>query len=124
MLRIQAEFVEGFGALADLAPPSASSAPRAPRPTTRSTPRAWSSAAARRAGFAVITGGGPARWRRPTGRGGGRRALLGLGIELPFEQGLDEWVDIGIDFRYFFAGKTMFVKYCQGFVCLAGGFAP
>ena len=47
---------------------------------------------------------------------------VGLGIELPFEQGLNPWVDIGINFRYFFARKTMFVKYAQGFVVLPGGF--
>ena len=47
---------------------------------------------------------------------------VGLGIELPFEQGLNEWVDLGINFRYFFARKTMFVKYSQGFVVLPGGF--
>ena len=47
---------------------------------------------------------------------------VGLGIELPFEQGLNEWVDLGINFRYFFARKTMFVKYSQAFVCLPGGF--
>jgi uncharacterized protein (TIGR00730 family) len=47
---------------------------------------------------------------------------VGLGIELPFEQGLNQWVDLGIEFRYFFARKTMFVKYSQGFVCLPGGF--
>ena len=46
----------------------------------------------------------------------------GSGIELPFEQGLNPWVDIGVDFRYFFARKTMFVKYAQGFVVLPGGF--
>jgi hypothetical protein len=46
---------------------------------------------------------------------------VGLGIELPFEQGLNDWVDIGIDFRYFFVRKTMFVKYAQAFVvCPAG----
>ena len=47
---------------------------------------------------------------------------VGLGIELPFEQGLNRWVDLGINFRYFFARKTMFVKYSQAFVCLPGGF--
>ncbi|MEO7845605.1 MAG: TIGR00730 family Rossman fold protein, partial [Nocardioides sp.] len=46
---------------------------------------------------------------------------VGLGIELPFEAGLNEWVDKGINFRYFFARKTMFVKYAQGFVVLPGG---
>jgi uncharacterized protein (TIGR00730 family) len=47
---------------------------------------------------------------------------VGLGIELPFEQGLNEYVDRGFNFRYFFARKTMFVKYAQGFVVLPGGF--
>jgi uncharacterized protein (TIGR00730 family) len=46
---------------------------------------------------------------------------VGLGIELPFESGLNPWVDVGINFRYFFARKTMFVKYAQGFVVLPGG---
>ena len=46
---------------------------------------------------------------------------VGLGIELPFETGLNQWVDVGINFRYFFARKTMFVKYAQGFVVLPGG---
>ena len=48
-------------------------------------------------------------------------ASIGLGIELPFESGLNQWVDKGINFRYFFARKTMFVKYSQGFVVLPGG---
>ncbi|MCA1721807.1 MAG: TIGR00730 family Rossman fold protein, partial [Actinobacteria bacterium] len=43
-------------------------------------------------------------------------------IELPFEQHLNEWVDLGLNFRYFFARKTMFVKYAQAFVILPGGF--
>jgi uncharacterized protein (TIGR00730 family) len=45
-----------------------------------------------------------------------------LGIELPFEQSLNDWVDLGISFRYFFVRKTMFVKYAQAFVILPGGF--
>ena len=47
---------------------------------------------------------------------------VGLGIELPFEQRINDWVDIGINFRYFFARKTMFVKYAQAFVVMPGGF--
>jgi uncharacterized protein (TIGR00730 family) len=71
----------------------------------------------------VITGGGPGVMEaanRGAAEAGG--LSVGLGIELPFEQGLNEWVDIGIDFRYFFARKTMFVKYAQAFVVLPGGF--
>src|ERR1700710_373008 len=57
---------------------------------------------------------------RGASEGGG--LSVGLGIELPFEQELNEWVDVGILFRYFFVRKTMFVKYAQAFVILPGGF--
>ena len=75
------------------------------------------------AGYAVITGGGPgvmAAANRGAWEAGG--TSVGLGIELPFEQGMNEWVGIGVNFRYFFARKTMFVKYAQGFVVFPGGF--
>jgi uncharacterized protein (TIGR00730 family) len=70
----------------------------------------------------VITGGGPGTMEavnKGASEAGG--TSVGLGIELPFESGLNQWVDIGINFRYFFARKTMFVKYSQGFVVLPGG---
>jgi uncharacterized protein (TIGR00730 family) len=57
---------------------------------------------------------------RGAGEAGG--LSVGLGIELPFEQDLNEWVDVGIAFRYFFVRKTMFVKYAQAFVILPGGY--
>src|SRR6185295_14239574 len=57
---------------------------------------------------------------RGASEGGG--ISVGLGIELPFESGLNEYVDIGLNFRYFFIRKTMFVKYAQGFIVLPGGF--
>lgn len=47
---------------------------------------------------------------------------VGLGIELPFEQGMNRYVSLGINFRYFFARKVMFLKYSQGFVVMPGGF--
>ncbi|MDF0589551.1 TIGR00730 family Rossman fold protein, partial [Tsukamurella sp. 8F] len=75
------------------------------------------------AGYAVITGGGPGAMEaanRGANEAGGMS--VGLGIELPFEQGLNDYVDLGIEFRYFFVRKTMFVKYAQAFVCLPGGF--
>jgi len=124
VLRIQAEFVEGFGLLAEL--PRAVSVFGSAR-TPRDHPeyaagRALGSALAR-AGFAVITGGGPGVMEavnRGASEAGG--VSVGLGIELPFEQRLNDWVDVGLNFRYFFARKTMFVKYAQAFVILPGGF--
>ena len=74
------------------------------------------------AGFGVITGGGPGAMEAANKgalEAGG--ISVGLGIELPFEQGLNQYVDIGVNFRYFFVRKTMFVKYARGFVVLPGG---
>ena len=124
VLRIQSEFVEGFGLLAEL--PKAVSVFGSAR-TPRDHPeyaagRALGSALAR-SGFAVITGGGPGAMEavnRGASEAGG--ISVGLGIELPFEQRLNDWVDVGLNFRYFFARKTMFVKYAQAFVILPGGF--
>ncbi len=124
VLRIQAEFVEGFGALAEV-PRAVAVFGSARTPVDHpeyDAARAIGAALAR-AGFAVITGGGPGVMEaanRGASEVGGYS--IGLGIELPFEQSLNEWVDLGINFRYFFARKTMFVKYSQAFVCLPGGF--
>ncbi|MRH91192.1 TIGR00730 family Rossman fold protein [Nocardia sp. SYP-A9097] len=124
VLRIQAEFVEGFGALAEVPRAVAvfGSARTVPESPEYHAGVAIGGALAR-SGFAVITGGGPGAMEaanRGASESGGYS--IGLGIELPFEQHLNEWVDLGINFRYFFARKTMFVKYAQAFVCLPGGF--
>ncbi len=124
VLRIQSEFVEGFGMLAELGPAicvfgSARTAVDAPAYQTAER----LGGALARAGYAVITGGGPGVMEaanKGASEAGG--VSVGLGIELPFEQGLNRWVDVGIDFRYFFARKTMFVKYSQGYIVLPGGF--
>jgi uncharacterized protein (TIGR00730 family) len=124
VMRIQAEFVEGFGMLAEL--PRAvtvfGSARTARDHHEYAVGRALGTALAE-SGYAVITGGGPGAMEavnKGAQEAGG--LSVGLGIELPFEQGLNDWVDLGINFRYFFVRKTMFVKYSQAFVCLPGGF--
>jgi uncharacterized protein (TIGR00730 family) len=123
-LRILSEFVEGFDTLSDL-PPAVSvfgSARAKPGSPECDLAQVLGGALAR-AGYAVITGGGPGVMEavnRGCSEAGG--LSVGLGVELPFEQRLNDWVELGIDFRYFFVRKTMFVKYAQAFVVLPGGF--
>ena len=122
VLRIQGEFVEGFETLA----------------TTRKAITIFGSARVKpghpqyqaavevarllgEAGYAIITGGGPGIME--AGNRGAKLAgvpSIGLNIELPFEQGSNRFVDVPVDFHYFFVRKTMFVKYTQGFVIFPG----
>ena len=124
VMRIQSEFVEGFGALAEVGPAVSvfgSARIHKCQPEYELARRVAERLA--RAGYAVITGGGPGVMEaanRGAAQAGG--LSVGLGIELPFEQGMNKWVDLGVNFRYFFARKTMFVKYAEGFVVLPGGF--
>ncbi|WP_084106042.1 TIGR00730 family Rossman fold protein [Demequina sp. NBRC 110056] len=124
VLRIQSEFVEGFGALAELGPAISVFGSARSKPGAEDYEQGI--VAGRRLveeGFAVITGGGPGVMEaanKGASEAGG--VSVGLGIELPFEQGVNEHVNLGINFRYFFARKTMFVKYAQGFIVLPGGF--
>ena len=75
------------------------------------------------AGYGIITGGGPGIMEAANrGAQDAATASVGCNIELPFEQALNEFVDLSIDFRYFFVRKTMFVKYAQAFVIFPGGF--
>ena len=123
VLRIQSEFVEGFGQLAEIGP--AVGVFGSARTPATDPAYAQGEELGRRlveADFAVITGGGPGAMEaanKGASEAGG--ISVGLGIELPFETGLNQWVDVGINFRYFFARKTMFVKYAQGFAVLPGG---
>ena len=124
VLRIQSEFVEGFGLLAEL--PRAVSVFGSARTAVDHPEYELGRRLGGRlaeAGFAVITGGGPGTMeavnRGATEAGG---LSVGLGIVLPYEQRLNDYVDLVIHFRYFFARKTMFVKYAQAFVILPGGF--
>jgi uncharacterized protein (TIGR00730 family) len=123
-LRILSEFVEGFDALAAI-PPGISvfgSARIDERDPMYGMARAFGDAAAR-AGYAVITGGGPGVMEaanRGCADAGG--VSVGCNIELPYEQRLNPYVNLGVDFRYFFVRKTMFVKYAEAFVVFPGGF--
>ncbi|MFN0072372.1 MAG: TIGR00730 family Rossman fold protein [Chloroflexota bacterium] len=124
VLRIQGEFVAGFDALAQIGP--AVTLFGSAR-TTQSDPHyALAVDIAERlghAGFAIITGGGPGIME--AGNRGARNAgtrSIGCAIELPDEQSVNPYVDITVNFRYFFVRKTMFVKYAEGFVIFPGGF--
>jgi uncharacterized protein (TIGR00730 family) len=124
VMRIQSEFVEGFGALAEVGPAVSvfgSARTRPDSPDFRLAEQVGRGLA--EAGYAVITGGGPGIMEaanKGAHEAGG--LSVGLGIELPFEQSMNSYVDLGVNFRYFFARKTCFVKYSQGFVVLPGGF--
>ena len=124
VMRIQAEFVEGFGLLAELG--MAVSIFGSAR-TLRGTPEYMLAeeiaAELSKAGYAVITGGGPGIMEaanKGAAEAGG--VSVGLGIELPKEMGLNDYVNVGLEFRYFFVRKTVFIKYSQAFVVLPGGF--
>ena len=124
VLRIQSEFVEGFGTLADLpAAVTVFGSARTPRDSPDYDMGVRVGRALAKVGYAVITGGGPgvmeAANKGALEAGG---VSVGLGIELPHEQRLNEYVDLGVEFRYFFVRKTMFVKYASGFIALPGGF--
>src|SRR3954466_9060471 len=123
VLRIQAEFVEGFGALAELGPAIAVfGSARTPRDDPYYAQGVQLGAALVREGFAVITGGGPGAMEAANkGAADAGGVSVGLGIELTFEEGMNDHVNVGVNFRYFFARKTMFVKYSQGFAVLPGG---
>ncbi len=124
VLRIQAEFIEGFGALAEIGPAiSVFGSARTPKDSDRWRDAEQIGASIARAGYAVITGGGPGAMEAANkGAWDAGGTSIGLGIELPHEQGMNPWVNIGVNFRYFFARKTMFVKYSRGFIVLPGGF--
>jgi uncharacterized protein (TIGR00730 family) len=124
VMRIQAEFVEGFGLLAELGiAVSVFGSARTQRGATEYKLAEEVAAGLVRAGYAVITGGGPGIMEaanKGAAEAGG--VSVGLGIELPMESGLNDYVNVGVEFRYFFVRKTIFVKYSQAFVVLPGGY--
>ncbi len=124
VLRIQAEFVEGFDTLAGLGTAvSIFGSARTPPEDPMYQAAVETARLLAEAGLVVITGGGPGIME--AGNRGAKEAgglSVGLNIELPFEQNNNPYIGIPIDFRYFFVRKTMFVKYAQAFVIFPGGF--
>jgi uncharacterized protein (TIGR00730 family) len=123
-LRIMGEFVEGFDTLAELGTAvSIFGSARIARDHPYALAAEDLAGKLARQGITVITGGGPGIMEaanRGAARAGG--VSVGLGIELPHEQAVNEWCNLVLNFRYFFARKTMFVKYAQAFVIFPGGF--
>lgn len=123
VMKIQAEFVEGFNDLSEIGPAISvfGSARTPPGHPAYAQAEAVGKGLAE-AGFVVITGGGPGTMEaanKGAVEAGGES--IGLGIELPFEARLNDYVSFGLNFRYFFVRKMMFVKYSQGYVVMPGG---
>ena len=124
IFRIMGEFVEGFEEMAKVGPAvSIFGSARTKPGSAQYEMCVETSRLIGEAGFAVVTGGGPGIMEAANkgARAAGARSV-GCNIELPFEQKGNDFVDISIDFRYFFVRKTMFVKYAQAFVIFPGGF--
>lgn len=124
ILRIQGEFTKGFDTFNELDIPCVSVFGSA---RTKSDDR-WYQEAKRfgqllgSEGFGIITGGGPGIMQAANeGAVEAGAPSIGIGIELPFEAGMNEYVKIGVENRYFFTRKVMFLKYSQGFVIFPGG---
>jgi len=124
VLRITSEFVAGFDHLADVYPAvSIFGSARTPLSNEYYAAAMQTAELIGRAGFAVITGGGPGIME--AANQGARRAgalSIGCNIELPFEQRINPYVDRAMTFRYFFVRKTLFVKYSEAFITFPGGF--
>ena len=124
VLRIMGEFIEGFDSLnfIDKGVTIFGSARTSPEDPMYKAAQETAAILAK-AGFAVITGGGPGIMEaanKGARQVGGRS--IGCNIELPFEQGANPYIDTLVNFRYFFVRKTMFIKYAQAFVIFPGGF--
>ncbi|MDQ3705588.1 MAG: TIGR00730 family Rossman fold protein [Chloroflexota bacterium] len=124
VLRIMGEFVNGFDTLAHV---GAAVTMFGSARTSEDDPMYWTAVELARtlaeAGFAIITGGGPGAMEAANrGAKEANGISIGCNIELPFEQGTNAYVDISINFRYFFVRKTMFMKYSEAFVIFPGGF--
>ncbi len=124
VFKIMGEFVEGFETLRPHWPAVSIFGSARTRPSHRYYKDAVAvSAALSKAGYAIITGGGPGIMEAANkGAQDGDGHSIGLNIRLPFEQHANPYADTLINFNYFFARKVMFVKYACAFVALPGGF--
>lgn len=124
IMRMQAELIEGFDALAELGPAiSVFGSARIDRDSPYFAAARETARKLAEAGFTVITGGGPGIMEAANqGAYEASGCSVGLNIELPHEQGLNSFVDLPLNFRYFFVRKIMFIKYAEGFVIFPGGF--
>src|SRR5215469_15015648 len=124
VFRIMSEFVDGFDGLAHIPPAVAIFGSARAKPEDPTYIAAVETARLlAKAGFAIITGGGPGVMEAGNkGAQEGGNCSIGCNIELPFEQGPNPYLDISLDFRYFFVRKTMFIKYAEAFVIFPGGF--
>jgi uncharacterized protein (TIGR00730 family) len=122
--RVEDELRRGFGALAHIGKAvSIFGSARTPADHPEYSVARDMSRVLGEQGFAVMTGGGPGIME--AANRGARDAgapSIGLGIELPHEQGLNEWIDLPLEFHYFFTRKVMFVRYASAFVVFPGGF--
>ena len=124
LLRIQDELRAGFEALSHIGKAvTIFGSARTPRDHPRYRAARAMARALGEEGFSIITGGGPGIME--AANRGARDAgvpSVGLGIDLPHEQGINQWVDVPLTFHYFFTRKVMFVRYASGFVVYPGGF--
>ena len=124
VLRIMGEFVEGFDTLSDVYNAVTVFGSARTKPDDPYYEKAVETARMlAKEGFPIITGGGPGIMEASNrGAQEGNGLSIGCNIELPFEQGLNPYVERAINFRYFFVRKTMFVKYSTAFVVFPGGY--
>ncbi|HLX39652.1 MAG TPA: TIGR00730 family Rossman fold protein [Ktedonobacteraceae bacterium] len=124
VFRIMSEFVEGFDTLSHIPPSVAIFGSARVKPEDAAYEAAVETARLlAEAGFGIITGGGPGIMEAGNkGAQVGENTSIGCNIELPFEQKSNPFLDISLDFHYFFVRKTMFVKYAEAFIIFPGGF--
>jgi len=124
VLRIMSEFVNGFDVLAHIPPSVAIFGSARTKPDHPHYEIAVTTARLlAQAGFGIITGGGPGIMEAGNrGAQEGENLSIGCNIELPFEQNSNPYLDISLDFKYFFVRKTLFMKYSSAFIIFPGGF--